>query len=152
MAGSRQPPPAQQVSSKQPDFQPRVPCTFYHQGRCRKGANCAFLHQDASEGVVLPNRNRNPLSPTRVDSTSKAPCKYFAQGFCRDGVKCRFAHQEATETPPITTGHALPGTSDSRSHVPCRFFISGGCKNGEACPWSHAQDGDIQKTPDEEVS
>ena len=50
-------------------------CIYYAQGRCNKGADCPFAHNQVSR-------------PVPVDI-----CKHFARtGNCRFGDGCRFAH------------------------------------------------------------
>ena len=55
----------------------RVPCSFYLEGRCDKGAACPFPH----EGV--PSRKHEM-------------CKYFERGACKEGERCLFSHEART--------------------------------------------------------
>jgi hypothetical protein len=44
------------------------PCSFFAQGKCKKGDACPFAH------------------------VSKPPCSFFAQGKCKKGDACPFSH------------------------------------------------------------
>ena len=55
----------------------RVPCSFYLEGRCDKGAACPFPHEG---------------TPSRKHEM----CKYFERGACKEGERCLFSHAART--------------------------------------------------------
>ena len=75
----------------------RVPCSFYLEGRCDKGAACAFPH----DGV--PSRKHEM-------------CKYFERGACKEGERCLFAHEARA-----VCCAALFSQGQCRAGASCRF-------------------------------
>ncbi|RUP09299.1 hypothetical protein BC936DRAFT_140090 [Jimgerdemannia flammicorona] len=56
-------------------YEPKVPCTYWSKGTCRKGDECTFSHV----GEVIP-----PKKPE--------VCKFFKSNSCGKGVRCPFEH------------------------------------------------------------
>lgn len=96
-----------------------APCRFFLQGRCNRGARCAFEHaQPESEGgstlradatSFVPNA---PASTCLVSSPSilfSQPCRFFSKGSCTKGEACSYRHITST------VEHEVPTRSDSFS-------------------------------------
>ena len=86
------------VEARRPaQLRSRVPCSFYLEGRCDKGAACAFPH----EGV--PSRKHEM-------------CKYFERGACKEGERCLFSHEARA-----VCCAALFSQGQCRAGASCRF-------------------------------
>merc|ERR1740117_2725415 len=58
----------------------KVPCKFFSEGRCGKGALCEFSHD--------PEMYR----PKSLEQKRPVSCSFFDQGKCIRGEACPFAH------------------------------------------------------------
>ena len=89
-----------------------VPCRFFPQGRCNKGASCPFSHVPPAEHVKT------------------AICNKFARGDCPDGDACQFAHgPEQLQVDPRAIKTKL-----------CRDFENfGKCPRGNICTFAHGE-------------
>ncbi|KAL9978812.1 hypothetical protein ACROYT_G016378 [Oculina patagonica] len=63
---------------------PQPICTFYREGKCRKGSDCSFRH------------DRSALIKKK-EVCSSFPCKFFHTSRCREADICRFSHDPLTE-------------------------------------------------------
>eukprot|EP00808_Paulinella_micropora_P022952 g55500.t1 len=83
------PPPAYDVSRFK--YKTEV-CKFFSDAKCRKGAQCSFIHP----GV-------DPFVPYRVK-----PCLFFERGCCKRGADCTFRHDGAGGSKSQQRGSQLP--------------------------------------------
>lgn len=98
---------------------PTLPCTFFQQNRCRRGAECTYLH------VLLPGSPQFPPhgSHNRQYSTNTSTgvpkadlkstpaliqCRFFNAGYCKRGDTCHFSHAI-----PLTPDVAASASSSS---------------------------------------
>jgi len=67
-----------------------VPCRYYKQGQCSRGASCQYSHDLSVKGT-----------PT---------CVYFLRGYCAKASKCTFRHEkpEPEKKKPITKQFIRP--------------------------------------------
>ncbi|KAG4430624.1 hypothetical protein IFR05_013900, partial [Cadophora sp. M221] len=60
-------------------------CYFYHQGNCKKGSDCNYIH---STDPTLP------ISPHPFDETARSTCPLWAEGRCPKGAEeCKYLHE-----------------------------------------------------------
>ena len=92
-----------------------VVCKFWHEGKCKRGGRCSYLHEGGAEGenaaaavASAPRQQqqqqqqrppRRSRQPTPSSSSSSFPsfktrmCKFFEEGVeCAAGDGCKFAH------------------------------------------------------------
>ncbi|KAG0220312.1 hypothetical protein B0O80DRAFT_112186 [Mortierella sp. GBAus27b] len=106
--------PPGQLNPQEPPapFIPRRDCVFYMKGRCPKGDNCTFKHDQAA-------RDAQQLIPESEETRrARGVCKYERRGACLKGALCRFSHDLSAE--------------------PCLFYhLKGVCENGVLCRYGH---------------
>ncbi|KAG4176063.1 hypothetical protein ERO13_A11G227302v2 [Gossypium hirsutum] len=131
-------------------------CKDFMAGRCRRGSQCHFLHQD------IQSREDDYLVKS---GRSTDCCTDYLKGNCRRGASCRFAHDGATDGFSRRTTNEISserentkrnrirtpdrdGEREARrsSDIPCKFFASGNCHNGKYCRFSHH--GQARASPD----
>ncbi|ERF72296.1 hypothetical protein EPUS_02183 [Endocarpon pusillum Z07020] len=96
-----------------------APCRFFLQGRCNRGARCAFEHaQPESEGGSTLRADATSFVPNAQASTClvsspsilfSQPCRFFLKGACTKGEACSYRHITSTGE------HEVPARSDSFS-------------------------------------
>ncbi|TYZ61818.1 hypothetical protein PybrP1_002300 [[Pythium] brassicae (nom. inval.)] len=102
----------------------KTPCSFFAQGKCRKGATCGFYH-----------------APREDLAKSPLPCKFFLQNACTAGRACKFSHvTDAAQQSSLTVVSASTGdksVAPGAFRVHCKFFKNGACAAGDKCPYVH---------------
>lgn len=85
------------ASTGRPQAAARAFCRFHAEGRCLKGIQCEFCHDNG----ILPTL---PLV-----SKIELPCCYFAKGHCNRGAGCPFPHgdEELNEVVRLKRGQPL---------------------------------------------
>eukprot|EP00117_Sycon_ciliatum_P049378 scpid37724/ scgid3646/ Zinc finger CCCH domain-containing protein 6 len=81
---------------------PLVPCRYYMEGRCHKGADCTFSHNVKREKKPELCKFYSQDCCSRGESClymhEDFPCKYFHSGtYCFSGPACRFSHDPLTD-------------------------------------------------------
>eukprot|EP00439_Symbiodinium_sp_Y106_P059630 s462_g8.t1 len=112
------------VSKRQRTEQPKPPCAFFRVGRCAKGANCPYTHED---GEVAEVRTTNSHTATvAVPVQRKVP--------------------QVVPPPadrPVSRHSPAPVPADDSStmfkRTLCKFFLNGCCVNGEMCTFAHGE-------------
>ncbi|XP_062096717.1 zinc finger CCCH domain-containing protein 38-like [Humulus lupulus] len=141
-------------------------CKDFTAGRCRRGNNCPFLHEDgeAYEDYWDSRHRKGGSSKYSTLDTrdyslrsgrSSGLCNDFVKGRCRRGASCKFEHgaSDGFSKGPMNevtrdkeTDRRRRDTSDERgvehearrnSDIPCKFFAAGNCRNGKHCRFSH---------------
>ncbi|KZV99990.1 hypothetical protein EXIGLDRAFT_639868 [Exidia glandulosa HHB12029] len=92
-------------------------CHFYRQKRCRKGANCPFLHDEPASAQLVTTSARPPA------------CMFWQSGTCTKGADCAFTHDPAS-TSSSNSAHT--------SRPECMYHLQGKCRHGEACSFAHS--------------
>ncbi|KAF8421480.1 hypothetical protein EV426DRAFT_201556 [Tirmania nivea] len=114
---------------------PTAPCTFFLQGRCRKGAGCTFLHEAPKAQTTAQTAQSwrrattaaLPLAPPKIGPAAAPPrelfipCRFYQAGECIRGDLCQFAHVKPT-TPLVDPGSG--GITENRNRMPVN--LSGG--------------------------
>ena len=73
----------------------KIPCTYFQQGKCRRGDKCFYKHENAAAPAKDPKRTNSP-APKKKASAKAAPC--IAQRYaCIAKGK---GLPKATKTPP----------------------------------------------------
>ncbi|KAK8506726.1 hypothetical protein V6N13_065858 [Hibiscus sabdariffa] len=139
-------------------------CKDFMAGRCRRGSQCHFLHQDiqSHEGGWDNRQKRAGVSKyiTRNDDIKSGRstdcCTDYLKGNCRRGASCRFAHdgvsdgfsrgsvneisreRENNKRNRVTTPERdVEREARKSSNIPCKYFAAGNCRNGNYCRFSH---------------
>ncbi|XVF86146.1 hypothetical protein PTKIN_Ptkin18bG0016900 [Pterospermum kingtungense] len=134
-------------------------CKDFIAGRCKRGSQCYFLHQDIqSHEDGWDNRQKRASTSkyvTRNDGKdhlikngrSTDFCTDYLKGKCRRGASCRFAHDGASDGfskerenkgNKVTTPERDGEREDRRSsNVPCKYFAAGNSRIGKYCRFSH---------------
>ncbi|KAL5221688.1 hypothetical protein ABZP36_026401 [Zizania latifolia] len=89
------------------EYRSTVQCHDFVKGRCSRGANCRFIHDDsASHGgwrdevrdIGRGGTDSSHGTRTEHRRTNKNPCKFFAEGRCRRGQNCPYLHEETSQS------------------------------------------------------
>lgn len=91
------------------EYRSTMPCHDFVKGRCSRGANCRYVHDDSTpHGGWRDEVRDNAIGRSGPDSsygnrtehrrTNKNPCKFFANGGCRRGQNCPYLHEEASQS------------------------------------------------------
>ncbi|KAG8046428.1 hypothetical protein GUJ93_ZPchr0008g13006 [Zizania palustris] len=89
------------------EYRSTVQCHDFVKGRCSRGANCRFIHDDsASHGgwrdevrdIGRGGTDSSLGTRTEHRRTNKKPCKFFAEGRCRRGQNCPYLHEETSQS------------------------------------------------------
>ncbi|XP_021301161.1 zinc finger CCCH domain-containing protein 38 isoform X2 [Herrania umbratica] len=142
-------------------------CKEFMAGRCRRGSQCQFLHQDIqSHEDGWDNRQKKAGGSKYCTSNdgkeclmksgrSSDCCNDYLKGNCRRGASCRFAHdgasdgfsrgsinevsreRESNKRNRVATPERDGEREARRSDVPCKYFAAGNCRNGKYCRFSH---------------
>lgn len=103
-------------------MEPRTLCKFWLSGKCEKGNECIWLHDEDAGGM------------------EPQPCKFWLQGTCKNGDRCTWPHDD------LGSSHKGKGKGKEKGKgmdkgkgkgTMCRFFERGLCQKGNACEWSH---------------
>ncbi|KAJ3179882.1 hypothetical protein HDU87_002450 [Geranomyces variabilis] len=112
----------------------RPACDFYAVGRCRKGDQCRFRHEDAT---------RLPTATTTGDQAigSAVPPPPPVAGPVAAAVKTPAVPATASEAPAASStttasDKAVP-PPPPRPPEQCRFFRAGNCWRGDHCRFAH---------------
>ena len=79
---------------------PREVCNDFLRGRCKRGANCIFLHDNSS--AVAPGG----MNPKRAEA-----CNDFMRGRCTRGEACIYSHVIVGGGGSSFIGTGIPGTA-----------------------------------------
>jgi len=99
---------------------PKPICTFYREGKCRKGSDCPFRHD---RSTLIKKKEICRFYMHAADNCfagedcifmhSSFPCKFFHTSRCREGDLCRFSHDALTEeTDRLLQAFLNPPTED----------------------------------------
>ncbi|XP_022721314.1 zinc finger CCCH domain-containing protein 38-like isoform X2 [Durio zibethinus] len=140
-------------------------CKDFMAGRCRRGSQCHFLHQDIqSREDGWDNRQRRvgasnyiPRNDSKDYLTRSGRstdfCTNYLKGNCRRGASCRFAHDGASDG--FSRGSVSRERENNKrnrvktpeqdgereaqrsSDIPCKYFVAGNCRDGKYCRFSH---------------
>ncbi|KAL5232405.1 hypothetical protein ABZP36_031181 [Zizania latifolia] len=91
------------------EYRSTVQCHDFVKGRCSRGANCRYIHDDsASHGGWRDETRDSAIGRGGPDSSygtrtehlrsNKNPCKFFAEGRCRRGQNCPYLHEESSQS------------------------------------------------------
>lgn len=128
-----------QASYPKQDWQSRVPCQFFAQGRCRNSQKCLYSHATGSQEEIRvetasQSTSQSSDAPPQRDSRSRVSCRFFLRGACLKGDLCPFAHAERNEM-SSTEAEAIAdvdtGTRDKGESRPehCHREIGGALVN-----------------------
>ncbi|XP_052189012.1 zinc finger CCCH domain-containing protein 55-like isoform X2 [Diospyros lotus] len=134
-------------------------CRDYAAGKCRRGSQCRYLHQDNlnhKDGERLEKeqtdrwRSRQEDGRNRYDgekdeflrNTGKPAmiCIDFLKGRCHRGSSCRYPHHDATgdnkdrSNKYSSSDHGYK--RQPRKSTPCKYFLMGKCQRDD-CRFSH---------------
>ncbi|XVE83344.1 hypothetical protein DITRI_Ditri16bG0081500 [Diplodiscus trichospermus] len=139
-------------------------CKDFLSGRCRRGSQCQFLHQDTQSHEDRQKRAGAPKYFTPSDGKeyllksgrSTDCCTDYLKGNCRRGASCRFAHDGASDGFIRGSINELSRERENNrrnrvssperdvehearrsNDVPCKYFAAGNCRNGKYCRFSH---------------
>ncbi|KAE8685633.1 Basic helix-loop-helix DNA-binding superfamily protein [Hibiscus syriacus] len=142
-------------------------CRDFMGGRCRRGSQCHFLHQDiqSHENGCDDRQKRAGVSKyiTRNDDKdylvksgrSTYCCTDYLKGNCRRGASCRFTHGDVSEGYSRGSINEINKERENKrnrvtapergverearksSDIPCKYFAAGNCRNGNYCRFSH---------------
>jgi hypothetical protein len=107
-------------------FEPVViSCKFYREGRCTKGAECSFAHNEINKKAdlckfFLIGACQKGDECIYSHNPSQFPCKYFhVTNNCKMGDECKFSHVELTDLQRELLDHQLKiGDSKKEEPVP----------------------------------
>ncbi|KQJ94984.1 zinc finger CCCH domain-containing protein 55 [Brachypodium distachyon] len=91
------------------DYRSADQCNDFVRGRCSRGANCRYAHDDSASHVgwrddvrEIAHGRGGPDSSfgnrTEHRRENKKPCKFFAEGRCRRGQSCPYLHEETPQS------------------------------------------------------
>ncbi|XP_047341269.1 zinc finger CCCH domain-containing protein 55-like isoform X2 [Impatiens glandulifera] len=137
---------------------------FTSTGKCRRGNQCRFLHDDNSivqQGGLRIEKDRSERwnrqdggnshyqgekdAPFRNSGSNSAlPCREFLKGRCHRGSSCRYPHHDASGETTMGRSHrsSYINEQDDRekpsrnSKQPCKYFMMGKCHK-DNCSFSH---------------
>ncbi|KAF8404381.1 hypothetical protein HHK36_009264 [Tetracentron sinense] len=132
-------------------------CRDFAAGRCRRGIQCRFLHQDnqnhedrkrleSGQAVIRGNRHE------RGGASRGSSCKYAHHVASADGHGGGSAKEVTREREHVRRDKNASFESDHKREynrsgsTPCKFFAAGNCRNGEYCSFSH--DGSVHVSSD----
>ncbi|PPJ53071.1 hypothetical protein CBER1_11951 [Cercospora berteroae] len=75
-------------------------CKFFLQGRCSKGAACAFTHDQDKASKNL-------------DTRLAIPCTFYLRGACSKGNACPFEHADQVQNDVSDQGDTLPAQREN---------------------------------------
>ncbi|XAR49628.1 hypothetical protein NMG60_11032893 [Bertholletia excelsa] len=131
------------------------PCRDFSAGKCRRGSQCRFLHQDSINHVDGGRLEKEPLERGRgrlnfYDGEDGRPrtnkssmiCKDFLKGRCHRGASCKYPHHDSSGYNSERSNRNMPTDHDYKlqqrknGNVPCKFFMMGKCQRDD-CRFSH---------------
>lgn len=134
-------------------FFKRTLCKFYVEGRCERGDECTWSHNEESQ--VFPRPLLALRANQAVPTEKRTLCKFFMQGRCEMGDSCTWAHGEEDIGAPIggplaeveyveeEFEEAFPEEEDLQEQlvkkILCKFWQEGRCKNSVSCTWAHGE-------------
>lgn len=77
---------------------PKPACSFFLQGRCKRGADCKFLHMEPKTGLPAKEDDDDdaplvdPKAAGKASGFGRPACVFFLSGHCRFGSKCKDPH------------------------------------------------------------
>ncbi|KAH9206905.1 hypothetical protein DL95DRAFT_65371 [Leptodontidium sp. 2 PMI_412] len=93
-------------------------CYFYHQGNCKKGSDCNYIH---SKDPTLP------ISPHPFDETARSTCPLWAEGRCpKSAAECQYLHENTQFVPSRISRKDLHDTYQGESPAVQRAQIPTG--------------------------
>ncbi|KAG8998045.1 hypothetical protein FRB94_007240 [Tulasnella sp. JGI-2019a] len=104
-------------------WSPQLPCKYWQEGGCAKGATCTFSHGSVavkSASPISPSNHTSPLVATSGPETSEVMSAFNALNL----VTPSETHKFGTSGTPVPT-------------KPCKFWQEGKCFKGTACPYGH---------------
>ncbi|CAE7235637.1 unnamed protein product [Symbiodinium sp. CCMP2456] len=113
-------------SKRQRTEQPKPPCAFFRVGRCAKGANCPYAHEDGEVAEDWASGGNSWPVTVAVPVERKVP--------------------QVVPPPadrPVSRRSPAPVPTDDSStmfkRTLCKFFLNGCCVNGEMCTFAHGE-------------
>jgi len=109
----------------------QVPCKFFAEGKCTRGAACHFAHvRSVPQSLDFAAAQAAAPYPDEGGRRARSvPCKFFAERRCQKGALCGFSH----DTPAVAT----PAIISEKIPQECTFFARGYCMRGQACRYAH---------------
>ncbi|KAJ3166951.1 hypothetical protein HDU88_003040 [Geranomyces variabilis] len=127
----------------------RPACDFYALGRCRKGEQCLFRHDDESRQSTLATvpaaaasetPAAAPCTATIDEAAVKAavpPPKAGPVAAASETLAVPATASEAPTVPTSTTSDNVVVETAVRPPEQCRFFLAGDCWRGDYCKFAH---------------
>ncbi|KAH1097391.1 hypothetical protein J1N35_014312 [Gossypium stocksii] len=137
-------------------------CKKFMAGRCRRGSQCHFLHQDIQGHEDGWDNSQKRASVSKYITRNED--KYYLietgrstdyqNGNCRRGASCRSAHDGVSDGFSKGSINEISREREKRnkltsperdverearksSSIPCKYFCTGNCHNGNYCRFSH---------------
>ena len=103
----------------------------FKKNKCKLGADCRFIHVDASGTIIPTGGMRAPAAPVPAAPVRavfvRDECRDFQKGKCKMGSDCRYSHGSADAAAPTTVSAiTLPAGQEH-----CRDFSKGRCQLGK---------------------
>jgi hypothetical protein len=110
-------------------------CTFFMQGRCTKGAACAFVHPSPpGEGK---KSKKKKSKKDKEEAAAPAPANPAPKKGAGKGKRGRSESRQPSSSSRGGSSSSQTSRSSQKSDAPCYAFIKRECKRGADCKFQH---------------